>query len=229
MSTILEVRNVTLEYKTRTGFLKQFSHKAVKDVSFTINKGESFGVLGRNGSGKSSLLMLLAGIIQPDAGRVVVEKEVTRSLLTLGLGFNPMLSGRDNVLLSCMLNGLTRKQSKDAIEEVKAFSGLDDFFEQPVRTYSTGMRSKLGFSTALMTEVDVLLIDETLAVGDKNFKKKAEMAILKKLHGRQTVVFVSHSEDQVRKLCDRAIWLESGSVKSEGLVDDVVSAYTGTG
>jgi lipopolysaccharide transport system ATP-binding protein len=225
MSVILEAKNVTLEYKTRTGFLKNFTHRAVDNVSFTIEAGEVFGVLGRNGSGKSSLLSLLSGIFQPDSGQVIVPKGVSRSLLTLGLGFNPMLSGRDNALLSCMIDGFSRKQSESRLEDIKVFSDLGDFYEQPVKTYSAGMRARLGFSTAVLTDVDILLIDETLSVGDKNFRDKAEQAILDKLDGSQTVVFVSHSEAQVQKLCGRAIWLEKGVIKSIGDSGKVVADY----
>ena len=225
MSIILAAEHISLEYKTRTSFLKSFSHKAIDDVSFSINRGEIFGVLGRNGSGKSSLLQLLAGIFQPDQGRIIVSKDVSRSLLTLGLGFNPMLTGRDNTILSCMLNGFSRKKSQGYLKEIKAFSELGDFFEQPVRTYSAGMWSRLGFSTAILTEVDILLIDEVLSVGDKAFKEKAESALMDKLHGKQTVIFVSHDETQVKKICDRAIWLERGKLKMSGNISEVVSSY----
>jgi len=226
MTVVLEAKNVSLEYKTRTGFLKKFIHKAVDDVSFTVNKGEIFGVLGRNGSGKSSLLTLLAGVVEPDQGQIVTPENTSISLLTLGLGFNPMLSGRDNTLISCMLNGYSKQESLNYIEAVKEFSELEHFFEQPVKTYSAGMRSRLGFSTALLTNVDVLLVDETLSVGDKNFKHKAEAALLEKLNSNQTVIFVSHNEAQVQKLCDRALWLDGGKVIVQGRIDGVIEAYT---
>jgi len=226
MSAILTVKNVSLDYKTRTGFLKSFSHKAIDNVSFSVAQGEIFGVLGGNGSGKSSLLQLLAGILQPDKGRIMVDKNVSRSLLTLGRGFNSILSGRDNALLNCMFNGFSRRESELYLEKIKDFSELGDFFEQPVRAYSKGMRSRLGFATAILTQVDILLIDEVLSVGDQGFKAKAEAALMEKMQKEQTVIFVSHSKSQIEKLCTRAMWLENGKLKKLGSIDDVVDSYT---
>lgn len=225
-STILSVRNLTLEYQTRAGFLKQFTHKAIDNVSFDVQKGEVFGVLGRNGSGKSSLLKILAGTIQPDSGEVLSPPNTTRSLLALGLGFNNNLSGRDNALISCLLNGYSEKQSQPIIEQVKEFAELGQFFEQPVKTYSSGMRSRLGFATAIFTQVDIMLIDETLSVGDSAFKLKAEAALQEKItQSEQTIIFVSHSIQQIKKLCQRCLWLEKGVVKQLGTTDEVMNHY----
>jgi len=222
---ILELKNVSIEYSSRVGLFKRFKHKALNNVSLKLEKGEVLGVLGGNGSGKSTLLQLLSGVLMPDEGEVFVEEQVTRSLLTLGLGFNVQLSGRDNALISCMLNGLTKKESQEKLDEIKAFSELGDFFEQPVKTYSSGMRARLGFSAGLLLKVDILLIDEVLSVGDQSFKFKAEAALLDKMKGDQTVVFVSHSAGQVEKLCERCIWLSKGNVEAVGPAKDVIKEY----
>lgn len=208
---VMQVRNVSLTYNTRLNLFKSFKHKALDNLSFDLRRGEVLGIIGGNGSGKSTLLQILSGVFQPDTGEVVTSPGTTRSLLTLGLGFNNELSGRDNVILSSMFNGYTKKDAIRAAEGIKEFSGLGRFFEQPVRTYSSGMRSKLGFSAGIVTHVDILMVDEVLAVGDKEFREKAEQAMLEKIGGSgQTVVFVSHSEQQVRRLCDRAIDLSNG-------------------
>ena len=225
-SAILSVRNLTLEYQTRSGFLKQFTHKAIDNVSFEVQRGEVFGVLGRNGSGKSSLLKVLAGTIQPDSGEVICPPNTTRSLLALGLGFNNNLSGRDNALISCLLNGYSKQESQPIIEQVKAFAELGKFFEQPVKTYSAGMRSRLGFATAIFTQVDIMLIDETLSVGDNAFKLKAEAALQEKINNcDQTIIFVSHSIHQIKKLCQRCLWLEKGKAKQLGTTNSVMKHY----
>jgi lipopolysaccharide transport system ATP-binding protein len=226
---IIELKNVTLEYNTRAGLFKRFKHKALKNVSFAVNQGEVFGVLGSNGSGKSTLLQVLAGIFKPDIGHVEIHKKTTRSLLSLGLGFNNQLSGRDNALISCMLEGYNKAEASELLEEIKVFSELGEFFEQPVKSYSSGMRARLGFATGLKIKVDLLLIDEVLSVGDANFKNKAEAALLEKMKGEQTVVFVSHSAAQVKKLCERCIWLDKGEVRAVGLTESVMNKYQKAG
>lgn len=145
--------------------------------------------------------------------------------MTIGLGFKPDLSGRDNALLSAMLQGASNRQAQGYLEEIKEFSELGDSFEEPVKTYSSGMRSRLGFTTALISHVDILLIDEALSAGDAQFRGKAEAAMKERISGEQTVVFVSHSEGQVQKLCDRAIWLENGKVAAEGDTAEVLADY----
>lgn len=223
---ILVVQNVKFRYCTKTGFLKKFEHTALKDISFSLQRGETFGVLGRNGCGKSTLLRILAGLQDPTSGRVTCDKHVRRALLTLGLGFRPDLSGRDNAILSSMLQGATKKQAFQHIDEIHSYSELGTFFDQPVKTYSSGMRSRLGFATAIKTEVDILLIDEVLSVGDTGFRKKAEETMLKKINSQQTVVFVSHNAEQVKKLCKRSIWLENGLIKAIGSTQDVLNQYS---
>lgn len=224
-NTILSANNITLNYQARSGLLKKFKHTALNNVSLDLYNGETLGILGRNGCGKSSLLKILAGIIRPTTGQINVNKHTTRSLLTLGLGFRKDLSGRDNAILSAMLNGLNKHDAMQSIDEIKEFSELKDFFEQPVRTYSSGMRARLGFSTAIITNVDILLIDEVLGVGDTHFKKKAQTYITNKINSDQTIVFVSHNLEQINSLCDRVIWIENGTIKSQGNTQKISQQY----
>jgi lipopolysaccharide transport system ATP-binding protein len=175
--------------------------------------------------GKTTMLRLMAGILAPTSGRVRQHEGKTSSLLTIGLGFRPDLSGRDNALLAAMLQGATKAQARGFLAEIKAFSELGDSFEEPVKTYSAGMRSRLGFTTALMTHVDILLIDEVLSVGDARFREKAQEAMIERVSGDQTVVFVSHMEGQVRDICNRAICLDAGSIVAEGEPDQVLQTY----
>lgn len=223
--TILHADNITLTYKRREGLLKTFTHTALKGISFDLQRGETIGLLGKNGCGKSSLLRILAGIIDPTSGHVNCAPQTTRALLTLGLGFQQGLSGRENALYSAMLQGSTKKQAKALIPSIEEFSELGDFFDQPMETYSSGMRARLGFATALMTEVDILFIDEVLSVGDSYFRKKAEAAMLDKIKSHQTVVFVSHNSDQVNKICDRAIWIDEGIIVNQGDTATVAHQY----
>ncbi|MEY8214960.1 MAG: ABC transporter ATP-binding protein [Colwellia sp.] len=223
--TILSANNISLKYKTRSGLIKRFEHTALNNVSFELYKGETLGILGRNGCGKSSLLKILTGVIRPTSGQVNVNKHISRSLLTLGLGFRNDLSGRDNAILSAMLGGLNKRDAIESLDEIKEFSELNDFFEQPVRTYSSGMRARLGFSTAIKTNVDILLIDEVLGVGDAHFKEKAQTYMTNKMNSEQTIVFVSHNIEQIHALCDRVIWVENGTVKSQGDTKKVSTQY----
>ena len=187
--------------------------------------GETLGIVGRNGVGKTTLLRVLAGILAPTKGRVTMARGKSASLLTLGLGFKPDLTGRDNAFLSAMLQGSSREQALSFLDDIKDFSELGDSFDEPVKNYSSGMRSRLAFTTALMTHVDVLLIDEILSVGDAHFRGKALAAMEARITGKQTVVFVSHMADQVEKLCDRVIWLDNGNIVANGDAKEVTSAY----
>lgn len=223
---ILKCDNVSLTYQSRKGFFSTFKHHALQNISFSVKRGEVFGILGGNGSGKSTLLRILAGVMPPTKGMVYTAHHVHVSLLSLGLGFNNELTGRDNTILSAMLNGLTNKQSKEITDKVKEFSELGKFYDQPVRTYSSGMKSKLGFATALYADVDILLIDEVLSVGDETFKKKAEKAMLGIINDDdKTVIFVSHSAAQIKRICQRALWLNKGQASDIGKVDDVLKNY----
>lgn len=224
-SVILEAKNIALTYKTRKGFLSSFSHQALKDISFELCKGETIGILGRNGGGKSTLLRILAGIINPTSGQVNCTSGTTRALLSVGLGFMPNTSGRENAIYSAMLQGTSKKKALSIVDSIKDFAELGEFFEQPVDTYSSGMRARLGFATALMTEVDILFVDEILSVGDMHFRQKAEAAMLDKLNGEQTCVFVSHNPEQINKICSRAIWIEDGLIRAQGDTKEVANKY----
>lgn len=222
---VLEVKNISQTYRSSNrSIFGGFTHQALKDVSFDLMKGETLGILGRNGVGKSTLLRILAGIVNPSSGKVICAPNTTRALLTLGLGFMPTVSGRDNAMYAAMLQGATRKKAKSVLNDIAEFSELGEFFDQPVDTYSSGMMSRLGFATAMYTEVDILLIDEVLSVGDAHFKQKAETAMQEKLHG-QTCVFVSHNSPQINKVCSRAIWIENGVISEQGDTKTVVHKY----
>lgn len=222
---ILRLEDVSLSYHSGKKTYDHGLHRILDSVSLQLFEGETLGVIGRNGVGKTTILRIMAGILAPTSGKVYIQRGKSSALLTLGLGFRPDLSGRDNALLSAMLQGASKNEAKSYLEEIKVFSDLGDSFEEPVKTYSSGMRARLGFTTALMTHVDILLIDEVLSVGDAQFKQKARQALKKRIRGEQTVVFVSHSESQVRKLCDRAIWLEGGKVAAEGDTGKVLDDY----
>lgn len=217
MKPILQAKNISLTYRSSTrGFFSTFKHQALKDISFDLMKGETIGILGKNGEGKSTLLKILAGIINPTSGQVVCAPTTTRALLSLGLGFMPNISGRENAMYSAMLQGASRKQAKAVLNEIAEFTELGEFFDQPVDTYSSGMRARLGFATAMYTHVDILFIDEILSVGDAHFRKKAEAAMLSKLRGEQTCIFVSHNSDQINKVCTSAIWIDNGVIREQG-------------
>jgi len=221
---IIELKNVAVNYKERKSFFKTEEYQALKDITFDVFKGETLGVIGRNGSGKSTLLRLLAGIIKPDAGEVIHHTRSV-SLMALAAGFDQNLSGRQNALISGMLIGHTKKEMKESLDKVKMFSELGGFFEKPVKTYSSGMRARLGFSIAMYTSPDVLLIDEVLAVGDASFREKAENAITQKINSEITVILVSHSEAQMNRLCNRVVWIEEGIVRKEGAAKELFAKY----
>ena len=221
---LIQLSDVSLSF-SNFGFFRRSHFKALNKVSLAIYPGEILGIVGRNGCGKSTLLQVVADIIAPDSGCISKSGNLKSALLTLGLGFNKELTGKDNAILSLMLQGFSRWEALERLDVIRDFSELGDFFERPVKTYSSGMRSRLGFATALQAEVDLLLIDETLSVGDKTFNEKAESALVHKMSGLQTVLFVSHNATQVARLCQRALWLEKGEVVAEGATADVVQAY----
>jgi lipopolysaccharide transport system ATP-binding protein len=197
---------------------------ALEDVSLSLASGDRLGVVGRNGSGKSTLLRTIAGIITPDRGRLT-RAPVSCQLLSLTLGFVQHLSGRDNAVLSGLMLGLRRREIVQRLPAILEFSELGDFFDQPISSYSTGMLMRLGFSVAIQIEPDVLLIDEVLAVGDAEFQQKSGAALRERINSGTTVVFVSHGDAQIQRVCDRALWIEHGRSMLEGEVDDVLAAY----
>ena len=195
------------------------------DINLSISAGERVALIGRNGSGKSTLLRVMARIFAPSAGAVHWAPGVSVSMLSLGLGFRPDLTGRDNAMLSCLLLGLSRKEAKASVEQIADFCEIGAFFDEPVRTYSSGMRARLGFGSALMNRSQVILIDETLSVGDTFFRDKAREALQKELTEERAVVLVTHGEQQVRRLCGRAVLLEDGAVMADGNPADVLAQY----
>lgn len=197
---------------------------AVRDVSFRVEHGETFGLIGRNGSGKSTLLKTLARIYSPDEGRVVLDGPVS-SMLEVGSGFHPELSGRENIFLNGAILGLSRKQIAARFDEIVDFSGVEQFIDQPVKNYSSGMYVRLGFSVAVHTEPDILIVDEILAVGDGAFREKSRKKFLEFTGQGRTVVLVSHSLEEVRELCQRVAWLDGGRLRQLGPTADVVAAY----
>lgn len=222
---MLALEDVSLSYHSRRDSFDHGSHHVLDSVSLKVYEGETLGIIGRNGVGKSTTLRLMAGILAPTSGRVRQRPGKTSSLLTIGLGFRPDLSGRDNAMLAAMLQGATAKQARGFLEEIKEFSELGDSFEERVKTYSSGMLARLGFTTALKTHVDILLIDEVLSVGDARFRDKAEAAMKSRISGDQTVVFVSHQEKQVLDICSRAVCLHEGAILAEGDPAQVLAAY----
>jgi lipopolysaccharide transport system ATP-binding protein len=222
---MLELRDVSLSFQSKMTSFDQGVHRVLDSVSLKLYKGESLGIIGKNGCGKTSILRLMAGILAPSQGTARRRPGASCALLSIGLGFKPELSGRDNALLAALLQGATLKAAKSYLDGIKAFSELGDSFEEPVKTYSAGMKSRLGFTTALLTDVDIMLIDEVLSVGDAHFKQKAEESLKERILSKQTVVFVSHSRSQIQSLCDRAIWLHEGRIAAEGVTDKVLSSY----
>ena len=220
----ISLKDVGFTYRTLTGIFKVNKFQALKSINLDVFSGETLGVIGVNGSGKSTLLKILARIYDPDQGSIkFATKKV--SLLSLALGFDSRLSGVDNIILSSMLLGASFSQAREKVDDILEFSELGKYANNPVRTYSSGMRSRLGFAVALKMQTDVLLIDEALAVGDAKFKVKSEQAIVEKMNSRQTVVLVSHSAAQIERLCDRAIWIDRGEIKLEGDTGLVAKEY----
>jgi lipopolysaccharide transport system ATP-binding protein len=222
---MLELQEVSLSFQTSKGTFNHGVHQVLDSVSFKLYENETLGIIGRNGVGKTTMLRIMAGILAPTMGTITTRPGKSASLLTLGLGHKVDLSGRDNAKLSAMLQGATKREAIGYLEQIKAFSELGDSFEEPVKTYSAGMKSRLGFTTALLTHVDILLVDEILSVGDAEFRRKAEHAMKERISGEQTVVFVSHSDGQVRDLCDRVLWIDQGKIQSEGDPEQVFADY----
>lgn len=218
---VISVRNVSVSYPVRQGFLKWSRYTPLKDISFDLHRGETLGIIGRNGAGKSTLLRMIAGIIEPDGGQII-NHGVRVSLLSLGIGFVPHLSGRENAMLSGMLMGLSKSEIAARLDAIVAFAGIEDFIDQPLSTYSTGMRARLGFSTAIQVDPDVLLIDEVLGVGDEEFRKKSTAEMKRLIKSDKSVVLVSHSLPTVKELCNHVVWIEDGQIKQLGDTEAVL-------
>lgn len=233
----IEAENVVVRYKTLKvveGKKKQLlrikksnreAFEAVRGISFKIKRGDIVGVVGKNGSGKSTLLQTIAGIFSPDEGSIDLHNN-TISLLSIGVGFQRKLTGRENIKLTGLLLGFTEKQIEEKIDEIIEFSELGSFIEKPVNTYSSGMYSKLAFSISVILETEIILIDEVLSVGDAKFKKKS-LKKMKELIGNEdrTVLIVSHSSDTIRQLCSVVMWMHEGKIVKMGPTDEVMKEY----
>lgn len=203
---------------------------ALHDVSFAIHKGEAFGIIGRNGSGKSTLLKIISGILKPTSGTLTVNGRIA-ALIELGAGFHPEITGRENIFINGIMLGLTKREIESRFDSIVEFSGIRPFIDQPVKTYSSGMYVRLGFAVAVHVDPDVLLIDEVLSVGDEEFSQKCVAKIQEMKFRGVTLVFVTHQLDQVRNLCDRALWLDKGNAIVVGdpvrVVDDYLQDVAG--
>lgn len=199
---------------------------ALQGVSFALRRGEVLGVIGHNGAGKSTLLQMICGTLKPTSGKLQVRGRIA-ALLELGAGFNPEFSGRENIFLSGAIFGLTQAEIEAKYDEIVAFSGVDDFIDQPVKTYSSGMFVRLAFSIATSVNPEILVIDEALSVGDGAFARKSFDRIMAMREAGATILFCSHSMYHIESICDRALWLERGQVRQMGRPDEVTRCYLG--
>ena len=224
MSALLTLENVGMHFDVRADH-EGGRHTVFKEINLTLNEGDRLGIVGRNGAGKSTLLRIMAKIYAPATGTVTWAPGVTVSLLSLGLGFKNDLTGRDNAYLAGLLQGLTKSDAKKNLVVIEEFCQLGGYFDEPVKTYSAGMRARLGFATALLNNASVLLIDEVLSVGDKEFREKAKLALEDQVSDRRAIVLVSHTDAQITDLCHSAIFLENGGVAAEDETISVLAKY----
>lgn len=231
----LELQNVSIDYRSLThmslhqilakdGVKKMDIVRAVDDVSFSVNQGEILGIVGRNGSGKTTLLRSIAGIFQPDEG-IIDTKGNNVSLMAIGIGFNGNNTGRENILKSGMLLGCELDYIKDRIDDIIEFSELGEFIDRPVRTYSSGMYSKLSFAVTAILDTDIMLVDEVLSVGDEHFRKKSFKKMEELMLSDRTVLIVSHATDTLKKFCDKILWINDGKLVSFGETEEILSEY----
>lgn len=236
---LIEVTNVSVEYQMaedRVGTLKEFAlqalkrqrilrkFKAVDDVSFTVRRGETLALTGPNGAGKTTLMKVVARVLPPSAGRVIVRGNVA-PMIALGAGFNPEVSAYENIILFGTLLGRDPEYMRERIPIIAEWAGLTEFIQTPVRNYSTGMTARLGFAVAADVDPDVMVVDEVLSVGDQVFQKKSFERMQQLMSGGTAVLLVSHALDQVRKMADRVIWLDHGKIVMRGDPDEVIEAY----
>lgn len=239
MNPIITVDNVSMRFRldaNHTTSLKEWavsrlSRKqhykeffALKDVCFQVERGEVLGLIGRNGSGKSTLLKVISGIYKPTSGRAVTAGRVA-PMLELGSGFDQELSGRENVFLNGAILGFSEPFMKAKYEEIVDYAEIRDFIDAPLKTYSSGMSMRLAFSIATVVEPEILIVDEILAVGDSSFQQKSFHRMMELMSGGTTVLFVSHTMQQIRDLCNRVLWLDHGSIRMIGETDRVCDAY----
>ncbi len=237
---VIKVKNVSKIFKVphekvsslRGAFVRAFrkktyeEYRALDNVSLEVEKGEFFGIIGRNGSGKSTLLKILAGIYQADSGQIKITGKIS-PFLELGIGFNPELSGRDNVYLNAIILGMTKKQVSEKFDEIIKFAELERFVDQKLNRYSSGMQVRLAFSVAIHANREILLLDEVLAVGDEGFQQKC-YAYFEKIRGQKTIIFISHDHEQIEKFCNRTLWIDNGVVKGYGKTSEVMPKYLET-
>lgn len=232
----IEVKNLCIGYKNIQAYsikksLLKFKKahveefQAVKDVSFVVPKGEILGIIGKNGSGKSTMLKALAGIFNPDQGSIDLHGH-TVSLMAIGVGFQTEVTGRENILLSGMLLGFSEEEIRAKMPEIIEFADLGKFIDMPVKTYSSGMHSKLAFSITAILETEIMLVDEVLSVGDTKFKKKSFSKMKELISDKdRTVIIVSHNNDTLKTLCDKVMWMHEGEIKMIGEPEAVLEKY----
>ena len=221
---LIRMQNAGLKYNIRTPAGKRREHWVLNSIDLDIYRGQTIGLIGRNGAGKSSMLRVLAGLIDVDRG--VVENHAARTvLLSFQLGFNNLLTGRENAIYMGLLLGMTRQEIESKLDEIARFSELGEAMEQPLGKYSSGMRARLGFSIAIQVDTDIILIDEALGVGDHAFREKSVAVMKDLIKSDKTILFVSHEQQHVKELCDRVVWLENGRIVDEGTPDSVFDHY----
>ena len=225
MSALLTLENVGMHFAVRPDH-ESGQHTVFENVYFSLNEGDRVGIVGRNGVGKSTLLRIMAKIYAPATGTVTWAPGVTVSLLSLGLGFKNELTGRDNAYLAGLLQGLTKNDAKLSLSSIKEFCELGDYFDEPVKTYSSGMRARLGFAAALLNNASVLLIDEVLSVGDREFKARASSALKSRISETRAFVLVSHAEAAITDTCREVLWLDHAGVIARGPAYDLLSTYS---
>ena len=240
-NTMVEVKDVTMRYRMDTdrvmslkeyltraarGKLRYTEFTALEHVTFSVERGETLGLIGRNGAGKSTLLKLIAGILKPTEGSIALDGNVV-PMLELGSGFDMDLTGRENIFLNGAILGYSEAFLKAKYEEIAAFSELGAFIDAPIRTYSSGMLARLAFSIAAQVEPEILIVDEILSVGDTDFQEKSRARMQELMGGGTTVLFVSHNMQHIRSMCRRAIWLEHGKIQKIGPAGEVCAAYCG--
>lgn len=218
------IKNFLFHLPTALSSMKNSNFEALRDLSFEVYKGEALGIIGRNGAGKSTLLGLIAGVLKPTKGRVIVKGRIS-PFLELGSGFHPELTGRENIMLNGVLLGMTKSEIKGKMAEIIEFSELGNFIDEPIRTYSSGMLARLGFSVVAHLDPEILLIDEILAVGDQDFQKKCIDKMMGFKMSGVTMAFVSHSMADVKRICDRVIWIEDHSIKAMGDPAEAIQYY----
>ena len=200
---------------------------ALKDVNLHVKKGEAWGLIGTNGSGKSTLLKAITGILKPYTGNIKVRGQIA-PMIELGAGFDQELTARENIFLNGAVLGHSREFMEEHFDDIVEFAGLQKFLDSPIKNYSSGMKARLGFAVATMVDPEILIVDEVLSVGDYQFRKRCNERMEEMLSGGTTLLFVSHSIDQVRKLCDHAVWINKGQIMQIGEVNEVCDAYMAT-